>query len=84
MALPLQLVDNFLLPYNFGQALLLLFVLAILGTLSLRSRKTLAATLVLFGLVFAMTPSSQAPVHFRFLGIALLVFGPVVYVTGNR
>ena len=81
---PLQVIDDFLLPYNVGQALLLLFVLAVLGTLPLKSLKAVAATLIAFGLLFLVTPSSMAPVHYRFLGIALLVFGPVVYVTGNR
>lgn len=81
---PLQILDDFLLPYNVGQALLLLFVLAVLGTLPLKSRKAVAATLVTFGLVFVVTPSSMAPVHYRFLGIAMLVFGPVMYVTGSR
>ena len=35
--LPLQVIDSFLLNYNIGQALLLLFILATLGALPLKS-----------------------------------------------
>jgi len=80
---PLPLVDDFLLPYNVGQALLLLFVLAVLGSLPLKSRKVVAANLLLFGLIFLLTPSSLAPLHYKFLGIALLVLSPVLYTTAR-
>jgi hypothetical protein len=82
--LPLQLIDSFLLEYNVGQALLLVFVLATVGTLPLKSRRIVAANAMLFGLVFIMTPQSLAPVHYLFLGIVLLVVGPVLWVTADR
>jgi hypothetical protein len=81
---PLQIIDSFLLEYNVGQALLLVFILATVGTLPLKSRRLVAANVTVFGLVFVMTPQSVAPVHYLFLGIALLVVGPVLWVTGER
>lgn len=80
---PLPLIDDFLLPYNVGQALLVLFVLAVLGSLPLKSRKVLSLNLILFGLIFLLTPSSLAPLHYKFLGIALLVASPILYTTAQ-
>lgn len=82
--IPLQALDNFLLDYHIGHALFLLFVLAILGTLPLRSQKVLSLNVIVFGLIFAITPSSQAPIQFRYFGIVLLVLGPVLYATARR
>jgi hypothetical protein len=82
--LPLQVIDSFLLNYNVGQALLLVFILATVGTLPLKSRRIVAANVTLFGLVFVMTPQSLAPIHYLFLGIVLLVVGPVLWVTAER
>jgi len=81
---PLPLIDDFLLQYNVGQALLVVFLLSVLGILPLKSRKVLSLNFVTFGLVFVMTPSQLAPIQFKFLGIALLVLGPLVYVTGQE
>lgn len=81
---PLQLIDEFLVKYNVGQVLLLVFVLSILGTLPLKSKKIVALNVIVFGLIFTMTPNQVAPVHYRFLGIALLVIGPMVYITATR
>ncbi|WP_121820546.1 hypothetical protein [Halostella salina] len=82
--IPLQALDNFLLNYHVGHALLLLFVLSILGSLPLKSQKVLSANAVAFGLLFVITPSSEAPITFRYLGIVLLVVGPVLYATARR
>ncbi|MFC6989307.1 hypothetical protein ACFQJD_12395 [Haloplanus sp. GCM10025708] len=82
--LPLQVIDSFLLNYNVGQALLLVFILATVGTLPLKSRKIVAINTVLFGVIFIMTPSALAPVHYMFLGIVLLVVGPMLYVTASQ
>jgi len=82
-ALPLQVVDEFLRQFNVGQPLLLVFVLSVLGVLPLGSRKALSLTLVAFGVIFAATPSMLTPFTYRLLGIALLVLGPVIYVTGD-
>jgi len=82
--LPLQVIDSFLLEYNVGQALLLVFILATVGTLPLKSRRLIAANATIFGLVFIMTPQALAPMHYLFLGIVLLVVGPVLWVTADR
>ena len=82
-ALELQIIDSFLLDYNVGQALLLVFVLSVLGTLPLKSMKTVGLTIITFGAIFVVTPSSLAPVQYRFLGIALLIVGPMLYVMAN-
>lgn len=83
-ALPLQVVDNFLIQYNVGQALLLLFILSTLATLPLKSMKILGINTVMFGLIFLLTPSSLEPLHYKFLGIALLFVGPMLVVSARR
>ncbi|WP_435333686.1 hypothetical protein [Haloarchaeobius sp. TZWWS8] len=83
-ALPLQLIDNFLLSYNVGHALLALLAVSILGALPLKSTKLIGLNLVLFGALFVLTPASLAPLPFTFLGVALLVVGPMVFVSGKR
>ncbi|SFG52880.1 hypothetical protein SAMN04488063_2317 [Halopelagius inordinatus] len=82
--LPLQLIDSFLLEYNVGQALLLVFVLATVGTLPLKSQKIVALNATLFGVIFLLTPQSLVPPHYMYLGIALLVVGPMLLTTANR
>jgi hypothetical protein len=79
--LPIQVIDRFLLDYNVGQALLLLFVLAMLGSLPLKSRKVLAVNAILFGIIFALTPVALVPLHYAFLGLGLLVVGPLLWTT---
>jgi hypothetical protein len=81
--LPLQVIDSFLLNYNVGQALLLGFVLATVGVLPLKSRRLLGLNTIVFGLVFALTPQSIVPIHYLFLGIVLLVVGPLLYTTAD-
>jgi len=81
--LPLQVVDSFLLDYNVGQALLLVFILVMLASLPLKSRRILALNAVLFGLVFALTPVALVPIHYAFLGLTLLIVGPLLWVTGE-
>ena len=81
---PLPLIDDFLIQYNVGQALLLLFVLSVLAAIPLGSRKMLSLNAIAFGLLFVVVPASLAPLHFKFLGLALLVAAPVLYVTADR
>jgi hypothetical protein len=84
---PLPLVDDFLVSYHVGHALLVLFALSIVGTIPLGSRKVVSANALLFGLVFMITPASQlgdAPFTYRFLGIALLVVAPILYTTARE
>jgi hypothetical protein len=95
-ALPLQIVDSFLLNYNVGDALVLVFALGLLATLPLRSRKVTTLHVILFGLVFLLTPSGVLAVkssgnHFlgsalqyKLLGLGMLVVGPVLYTSGGR
>lgn len=80
---PLQVVDSFLLNYNVGQALLLVFVLATLGTLPLRSQRLLSINLIAFGVIFLLTPQALVPFHYMFLGLVLLVVGPLIYATSR-
>jgi hypothetical protein len=79
--LPLQVVDTFLLDYHVGHALLLGFVVTTLGAVPLGSRRLVAINTVVFGLLFMLTPVAIMPSVFLFLGMALLVVGPIVYVT---
>jgi len=81
---PLQVLDEFLLQYNVGQALLVAFLASVLGVLPLGSRKVFSLVIVVFGVIFVLTPSSMAPFHYRLLGIGLLVLGPVVYAAADR
>ncbi|WP_440988788.1 hypothetical protein [Haloarchaeobius baliensis] len=82
--LALQVIDNFLLNYNVGQALLFVFVLSVLGTLPLKSLKTVGFVVVTFGAIFVVTPSSLAPVQYRFLGLGLLIVGPMLVIMAKR
>lgn len=82
----LQIIDNFLLQYNVGQALLFLFVIAVLASvIVLRSRRVLAIQFVTFGVLYMLTPQSLlvAP-YWKFIGIGLAVLGPTVYMTAPR
>ncbi|MFB6112168.1 MAG: hypothetical protein ABEJ35_06495 [Halobacteriaceae archaeon] len=81
---PLPVVDDFLRQFDVGQVLLLVLVLAVLGSLPLRSRKILSLNLVVFGLLFLVTPSTLAPIEYKFLGLGLLVASPVLYMTADR
>lgn len=83
LALPLQVIDNFLIQYNVGQALLVVFVLATIGVLVQGSQKILGIHWITFGLVFLLTPSSMEPIQYKFLGLALLFLGPMLYVTAR-
>lgn len=82
--LPLQVIDSFLLNYNVGQVLLLVFALSVVGALPLKSRRILGINVTLFGVVFLLTPVAIMPIHYLFVGIALLVIGPMLYVTAGR
>lgn len=82
---PLQVVDSFLLKYNVGQAILFLFILTTLGTLPLKSRKIIGLNTIAFGVLFLLTPTpGLQPVHFQFLGIALIFIGPFLVITGRQ
>ena len=82
--LPLQVLDRFLLQYNLGQVLLLVFVLALLAALAQRSRKILAIQVMTFGLLFAIVPSIDGPGYYLYLGLGLLVVAPLLFTTADR
>jgi hypothetical protein len=81
---PLQVIDSFLLNYNIGQVILFFFLLALMAGIFRRSGKITAINAMLFGITFLLTPSSLAPIHYKYLGIALLVTGPIMYTSTNR
>ncbi|EMA52948.1 hypothetical protein ACTG0T_07550 [Halococcus morrhuae DSM 1307] len=81
---PLQALDRFLLQYNLGQVLLLVFVLALLAALAQRSRKVLSIQVMTFGLLFAIVPSIDGPGYYLYLGLGLLVVAPLLFTTANR
>jgi hypothetical protein len=96
LALPLQVVDSFLLNYNVGDALVLVFALGLLATLPMRSRRLTTLHVILFGLVLLLTPSGALAVNssgnhllgsalqYKLLGLGMLVVGPVLYTSGSR
>ena len=78
---PLQLLESFLLDYHLGHVLTLLFGLSVLGSVPLGSRKLVAANVIIFGLLFIITPLStmnDEPIY-RFFGIALLLIAPILW-----
>lgn len=83
-ALPLQVVDDFLLQYNLGQAMLFVFVLATLAALTQRSGKIIAIQTMTFGLIFMLVPSINGPGHYLYLGLGLMMAAPLVYVSFSR
>jgi len=84
---PLPLIDDFLVNYHVGHALLLLFALSIVGVIPIGSRKVVSINAVTFGLLFIVSPASMLgddPFTYRFLGIALLVVAPILYMTARE
>lgn len=84
---PLPIIDDFLANYHLGQVLVLLLVLSVVGTLPLGSRKVVSANGALFGLLLLVSPGSlmgDSVFTYRFLGIALLVVAPILYVTAGE
>ncbi|QKY21738.1 hypothetical protein B4589_010230 [Halolamina sp. CBA1230] len=82
--LPLQVIDSFLLNYNIGQVLLLVFALGTLGLLGLGSKKVLGLHLGAFGLIFVMTPQAINSKIYLFLGLSLAIIGPMVFATADE
>ncbi|WP_232702864.1 hypothetical protein [Halobacterium wangiae] len=84
---PLPLIDDFLVNYHVGHALLVLFALSIVGVIPLGSRKIVSINAVMFGLLFLVIPGSMLgddPFTYRFLGLALVIVAPLLYVTARR
>jgi hypothetical protein len=76
-------IDSILINYNIGQILLLGFVFTTLGALPLKSQQVIGINTMLFGVIFVLTPASLLPNVYLFLGLTLLVIGPMVYVTAR-
>lgn len=83
LPVPLQVVDSFLLDYHLGHVLLLGLVMTTLGAVPLGSRRLVGINVAVFGLLFMLTPVTVMPSLYLFVGMALLVVGPIVYVTGR-
>jgi hypothetical protein len=81
---PLPLVDDFLVNYHVGHAVLLLFVLSVVGSIPLGSRKVLALNTILFGVLFMLVVSMGAPPEYAYLGVALVVVAPLLYTTASK
>ncbi|AHG04673.1 hypothetical protein HALDL1_14545 [Halobacterium sp. DL1] len=84
---PLPLIDDFLVNYHVGHALLLLFVLSVVGVIPLGSRKIVSINAVTFGLLFLVIPGSmigETAFTYRFLGLALVIVAPLLYVTARQ
>jgi hypothetical protein len=93
LAPPLQVVDSLLLQYNVGDAVLILFVLGLLATLPLKSRKVTTLHIMVFGLLLLLLPGQMLTVsstgahllgsvlQYKMLGLGLLIASPVVYTT---
>jgi hypothetical protein len=83
VTVPLQVVDSFLLDYHLGHVLVLGLVVTTLGAVPLGSRRLVAINTIVFGLLFMLTPVTVMPSTYLFLGLALLVVGPILYVTAR-
>ncbi|MFB6184875.1 MAG: hypothetical protein ABEI96_10000 [Haloarculaceae archaeon] len=93
-ALPLQVLDSFLLKINLGDVLLVVYLLGLVATLIQGSRKLFTLHTVLFGLLLLVTPGSLfavknlsifgSVIQYKFFGIVLLVVAPVLFATAKR
>lgn len=78
---PLQLLESFLLDVHIGHVLTLLFGLSVLGSVPFGSRKLVSANVMIFGLLFIVTPLSMMaddPLY-RFFGIILVLVAPMLW-----
>ena len=83
---PLQLLESFLLDYHLGHVLTLLFGLSVLGSIPLGSRKFVSLNVLIFGLLFVITPLStmnNEPIY-RFFGIILIIIAPILWSFANE
>lgn len=79
-------VDAILIEYHIGQILLLGLLVTTVGALPLKSQQLIGLNTTLFGLIFVVTPASmyENSLLYLFLGLTLLVLGPVVYATAKK
>ena len=81
--LPLQVLDGILRQYSVAHAILILFVVALLAGIMKKSMRLTGLQLTVFGLIFFLTPVSTHPMYFQWLGLALVVAGPVVLIAAE-
>ncbi|WP_436929744.1 hypothetical protein [Halosimplex halobium] len=94
LPIPLQLIDGFLLKVNFGDALIVGFVLGLFAVATQRSRKLLTLHLIAFGALFLLAPGSMYEpaelsllsgiLQYKMIGLVLLVVSPVLYTTAQK
>lgn len=81
---PLQWLNDFLIDYNVGQVLFVVFLLSLLAVLPLKSRKIFALNLAVFGSVFALAPATVSTVEWRLVGVAMVILAPPLYLTARE
>ncbi|MCU4740746.1 hypothetical protein OB955_07625 [Halobacteria archaeon AArc-m2/3/4] len=82
---PLQTIDNMLMPFHVGHILLGAFALAILGTLPLKSMKVVGLNIIAFGAIFLLLPVDMAgnTIVYRLFGAVLVIVGPMLYAAAD-
>ncbi|WP_123537224.1 hypothetical protein [Halosimplex salinum] len=93
-AIPLQVIDGFLLKVNMGDALIVGFVLGLFAVATQRSRKLLTLHLITFGALFLLVPGSMyepselsllgSILQYKMIGLILVVVSPVLYTTAQN
>lgn len=94
VTLPLQIIDNFLSNYTVGDILILVVILGALGIFARRSNKLFGIHLLTFGLLFVVLPASMldpaagsfldTAMAYKYVGLVLVVLGPIIYAVGDR
>ncbi|MFC7019507.1 MULTISPECIES: hypothetical protein [Haloarcula] len=94
LALPLQVIDSFLLQYTIGDILLFGFVLGAIGILPTRSLRMLGLHTIAIGVILLLTPAAAmepnagsvlaSSFQYKLFGIVLLVIAPVLFAVGRR
>lgn len=94
LALPLQLFNDIVANYNFGDVLLLVAILGAIVTLVQRSNKLFGLHLLSMGLLFVILPVGMLEPEpgsllgtaemYKFVGLALMVLAPIIYTVSRR
>ena len=83
LELPLQVVDGILRRYSVAHAILLLFLGAVGVGFVKKSMRLTGLQFTVFGLVFFLTPMSTHAMYFQWLGLGLIVVGPLVFIAAD-
>jgi len=95
LPIPLQVIDGFLLNVNFGDALLVGFVLGLFAVIPQGSRKLLTVHVITFGALLLLLPGDimydpkelsllGGIIQYKLVGLVLLVVGPVLFATAEK